>query len=201
MVLSRLKRAPSPQISYEAYDLSPAAASNILFSADELFRDIRGCRILDLGCGSGILAIGAAILGAEDVVGIDINIESVRMARQNASQARVTVDFIAGDIEAIRGYFDVVVMNPPFGTRRKGSDVVFLTKAMKVARRVYSLHKSGELNRSFLTKTIERLGGKVDVVFNMRIEIARTYEFHRKEHFAVDVNLFRVTNESSTWGN
>jgi len=201
MVLSRLKRAPSPQISYEAYDLSPAAASNILFSADELFRDIRGCRILDLGCGSGILAIGAAILGAEDVVGIDINTESVRMARQNASQARVTVDFIAGDIEAIRGYFDVVVMNPPFGTRRKGSDVVFLTKAMKVARRVYSLHKSGELNRSFLTKTIERLGGKVDVVFNMRIEIARTYEFHRKEHFAVDVNLFRVINESSTWGN
>jgi predicted RNA methylase len=49
-----------------------------------------------------------------------------------------------------------------------------------------------------LTKTIERLGGKVDAIFSMRIEIARTYEFHRKEHYAVDVDLFRAINESST---
>jgi predicted RNA methylase len=198
MTLSHLRRAPSPQISNEAYDLGSAAASDILFTADELFRDIRGRRVLDLGCGSGILAIGAALLEAEDVVGIDINIESIKTAIRNASDLGVTVDFVAGDIEAIRGLFDVVVMNPPFGTRRKGNDVIFLTKAMKVSRRVYSLHKSGELNRSFLIKTIERLGGKVDAIFSMRINIPRTYEFHKKERYAVDVDLFRAVSESST---
>ena len=43
----------------------------------------------------------------------------------------------------LRARADVVIMNPPFGTRRKGADVEFLRAAFRVARTsVYSLHKS-----------------------------------------------------------
>ncbi|KAL9399433.1 hypothetical protein Peur_008394 [Populus x canadensis] len=41
------------------------------------------------------------------------------------------------------GFVDTVAMNPPFGIRRKGADVDFLSAALKIAREaVYSLHKT-----------------------------------------------------------
>ncbi|MCL1810149.1 MAG: 50S ribosomal protein L11 methyltransferase [Clostridiales bacterium] len=39
--------------------------------------------VLDVGCGSGILSIAAALLGAEDVLGLDIDAEAVRVAKEN----------------------------------------------------------------------------------------------------------------------
>ena len=46
---------------------------------------------------------------------------------------------------------DVVVMNPPFGTRRKGADLAFLRAAFRLATgSVYSLHKSS--TRAYLQK-------------------------------------------------
>lgn len=197
IALSRLKPSPIPQLAYEAYDLNPAAAAEILFLAETRHRDIKGRRVLDLGCGSGILSIGAALLGAEGVLGVDINVESVRAARENARLAGVGVAFVAGDIEAVRGPFDVTVMNPPFGTRRRGVDVTFLRKAMVVSKYVYSLHKGGEGNRRFLRNVVEGLGGRVDAVFEMEIEIARTYEFHRKKRYPVAVDLYRVITDSA----
>ncbi len=48
-----------------------------------------GSRVIDVGTGSGILAIGAALLGAEDVLAVDIDPDAVRVARQNAEINRV----------------------------------------------------------------------------------------------------------------
>jgi len=192
IALSRLKPSPSPKLALEAYDLNPAAASEILFLAETRYGDIKGRTVLDLGCGSGILAIGAALLGAKDVLGIDINVESVKVGKRNARLVGTAVALVAGDIEAIRGPFDVTVMNPPFGTRRRGMDVTFLKKAMDVSKRVYSLHKGGERNRRFLRNVVEKLQGKVDAVYEMEIEIARTYEFHRKRRYQVAVDLYRI---------
>lgn len=53
--------------------------------------------LLDYGCGSGILAIAAAKLGAEEVVGVDIDPQAVLAARQNAVANQVTVDFYLPD--------------------------------------------------------------------------------------------------------
>jgi predicted RNA methylase len=196
IALSHLENCPSPKLAYEAYDLDPATASEILFLAETRYGDLKNRSILDLGCGSGILAIGAALLGAKEVVGIDINSESVATAKRNAHLFQVVADFIAGDIEAIRGAFDVTVMNPPFGTRKKGMDAIFLQKAMSVSKRVYSLHKRGVQNRMFLRNRVESLSGSVDAVFEIRIEIAKTYEFHKKRRYAVDVDLYRVVTNS-----
>ena len=50
--------------------------------------------IIDIGCGSGILAIAALKLGAKTAIGVDIDIESVRNARENADKNGIGAEFI-----------------------------------------------------------------------------------------------------------
>jgi len=70
----------------------------------------RGDSLLDYGCGSGILAIAAAKLGAIDVVGVDIDPQSVEASRANAERNEVLVRF--EDPGALQtGAFNVVVAN------------------------------------------------------------------------------------------
>lgn len=68
-----------------------------------------GNRVLDYGCGSGILAIGAAKFGAGEVVGVDIDEAAVASTRLNAQANGVAV--LAGEVDAVDGVFDVVVAN------------------------------------------------------------------------------------------
>jgi ribosomal protein L11 methyltransferase len=69
-----------------------------------------GMSVLDYGCGSGILAIAAARLGATDVVGVDIDPQAVTSARNNAESNRVSARFQDSACQ-LTGQFDRVVAN------------------------------------------------------------------------------------------
>ena len=69
-----------------------------------------GCRLLDYGCGSGILAIAAARLGAGSVAGVDIDPQAVDAARANAERNGVTALF-ADSAQPVAGEYDLVVAN------------------------------------------------------------------------------------------
>ena len=73
-----------------------------------------GLAMLDIGCGSGILAIASVLLGAESAVGVDIDAQSVKTARENAEINGVSdrTEFIVGDLaEKVSGRFPVVCAN------------------------------------------------------------------------------------------
>lgn len=69
-----------------------------------------GCSLLDYGCGSGILAIAAARLGAGRVAGVDIDPQAVDAARANAERNGVVALF-ADSAMPVAGEYDVVVAN------------------------------------------------------------------------------------------
>jgi len=69
-----------------------------------------GCSVLDYGCGSGILAIAAARLGAARVAGVDIDPQAVESARANAERNGVSALF-ADSAEPVAGEYDLVVAN------------------------------------------------------------------------------------------
>ena len=69
-----------------------------------------GCTVLDYGCGSGILAIAAARLGASRVAGVDIDPQAVEAARANAERNGVTALF-ADSAQPVAGEYDLVVAN------------------------------------------------------------------------------------------
>ena len=73
-----------------------------------------GERVLDVGCGSGILGIAAVMLGADSAFGVDIDEVAVRTANENAAVNHVQDKFtaIAGDlVDKVDGKYDIVVAN------------------------------------------------------------------------------------------
>ena len=73
-----------------------------------------GTNMLDIGTGSGILAIAAALLGADSAIGVDIDAQSVKTARENAeiNNVKEKCQFIVGDLaDKISGKFDVICAN------------------------------------------------------------------------------------------
>jgi ribosomal protein L11 methyltransferase len=69
----------------------------------------RGQRVLDYGCGSGILAIGAARFGADPIVAVDIDPAAVESTRLNADANRVSLH--TGLPDTVDGRFDLVLAN------------------------------------------------------------------------------------------
>lgn len=69
-----------------------------------------GDSVLDYGCGSGILAIAAAKLGASTLLGVDIDPQAVAAARYNAERNRVDVRFTDSSVK-IERRFDIVLAN------------------------------------------------------------------------------------------
>jgi ribosomal protein L11 methyltransferase len=75
------------------------------------YLDLEGLRVLDVGTGSGILAIAAAKRGAREVVGVDTDPLAVRAAKENAEANGVAVDARSGSAADVDGAFDVVLAN------------------------------------------------------------------------------------------
>ncbi|TPW16682.1 MAG: hypothetical protein FD129_666 [bacterium] len=99
------KKAWSTFAPTEVYTCQPAARL-------ALFAGIRaGQRVLDVGCGTGVVSLAAARLGAI-VTGLDLTPELLVRARENAAIAAVDIEWQEGDAEALPfadGSFDVVV--------------------------------------------------------------------------------------------
>ncbi|NDU85062.1 MAG: 50S ribosomal protein L11 methyltransferase [Ferrovum sp.] len=71
----------------------------------------QGQRILDYGCGSGILAIVAAMLSADQPIGVDIDPVAVQTARENAQLNQVSVSFFEATQTLDTPVFDGVIAN------------------------------------------------------------------------------------------
>ena len=68
MLLEEFETFKNPDPALEQYMTPPVVAARLLFHA-YMKGDIEGRSVLDLGCGTGILACGAALLGAKEVAG------------------------------------------------------------------------------------------------------------------------------------
>src|SRR3954462_442084 len=84
--------------------------------ADVLRREAPGADVLDVGTGSGILAVSAGLAGARSVTAVDVSRRALLAARVNGALNGVRVRTRRGDLlDAVAGErFDVIVSNPPY---------------------------------------------------------------------------------------
>jgi putative methylase len=189
--LDKLETLQNPKLGLEQYPVSAKAASELLFMAGFEHSDLEG-RIVDLGTGTGRLGIGAALMGASEVLGLDVDKSSVGVAVSNARKSKVDVSWIIGELDSIRGHFDAVLMNPPYGTRSPHQDTHFLSKAFQLAPVTYSIHKSS--TRSFLIEFAKKNGRTVDTVRSLEMSIPHLFQFHQKKWKTVQVDLLRISS-------
>src|SRR5512133_2248776 len=97
MILQRLAGFSRPRAALEQYQTPAPLAARLLYHA-LMKGDIAGKAVCDLGCGTGILAIGAALLGAERVTGVDIDTGAIVVAHENAALLGVEVTFLSADL-------------------------------------------------------------------------------------------------------
>jgi len=216
-VISEIEPHPSPKAYLEQYTISAKVAAEILYTAAYIYDDIIDRTIVDLGCGTGRLAIGAVLLGAREAVGVDIDKVAVKLAQTNAEKMRVKerTHWIIADVDVVHGSFNTVLQNPPFGVQRRGADRKFIKKSLELGCRIYSLHKSVKGSREFfkrlrsrgtgfiptqpspfLKRFIEGHGGKIEAVYAILMTIPHMFEFHRKQKHRFVVDLYVIEGES-----
>jgi putative methylase len=187
--LAKLKILETPIVRLEQYPVSPEAAAELLYMAGFEHDDLKG-RVVDLGTGTGRLAIGAALMGAKQVVGIDVDSRTLDLARRNAETVGVHVEWVESDIDHFGGTYDTVIMNPPYGTRNVHADTRFLDKAFQIARVTYSIHKSS--TREFLIKYVQKSNRRIDEPRSLEMKIPHLFDFHNRKWSSVEVDLCRI---------
>ncbi|GKV06649.1 hypothetical protein SLEP1_g18518 [Rubroshorea leprosula] len=114
----------------------------------------------------------------------------------NAEDLELDIDFVQCDIKNLgwRGRtVDTVVMNPPFGTRKKGADMDFLFVALNVASQaVYSLHKTSTREHVKRAALRDFNASSAEVLCELRFDVPQLYKFHKKKEVDVAVDLWRL---------
>lgn len=173
------------------------ALYNVLQVAN-VYNEFEGQVVLDLGCGTGMLSIGAAMLGAPCVIGVDIDEDALEIAQKNVSEydPPLPIEFINCDVTSLSQQqklrADTVIMNPPFGTRKKGIDMEFLRVAFQISKSsVYSLHKSS--TRPYIMRVAQQeFGAKsAQVLAQLRYDLPASYVFHKQKTKDIEVDLWR----------
>lgn len=112
----RLPAAPELRLLRSPGVYRPQSDTWLLASAAAAARIPGGARVLDICTGTGALAITAAMLGARDVVAIDVSRRAVLSARLNAWLHGQQIRALRGSMLALpaTASFDVVLANPPY---------------------------------------------------------------------------------------
>ena len=193
MKLQRIAGYSHPRAALEQYQTPAPLAARLLYHA-LMKGDIEGKTVCDLGCGTGVLAIGAALLGADCVRGVDSDPKAVEGANANAALLDADVEFIVADLRdaALPGLLepcDTVIMNPPFGAQKAHADRPFIDLALSIAPVTYCIFNAGstqfiETYTAGRAEIDERVGG----VF----PIKRTFSFHTHDVQEIEVEILRL---------
>jgi 23S rRNA (cytosine1962-C5)-methyltransferase len=140
----------------------PAGAHKTGFFADQrenrewLSRQCAGKRVLDLCCNTGGFGVYAAVRGASEVVGIDIDNDVLEIARGNAKLNDARIRFVQADIfpwlrdAAAQGeQFDVVILDPAKMTRDREQVIPALKKYLDMNKLALATVKPGGLFATF----------------------------------------------------
>jgi putative methylase len=196
MTLQRLGGYPHPRASLEQYQTPAPLAARLLYHA-LMKGDIEGRTVCDLGCGTGVLAIGSSLLGADGVKGVDCDPDAIVVANANAELLHTEVEFIVAEVkdEALQGRLgscDTVIMNPPFGAQKAHADRPFIDLALSVAPVVYSIFNAG--SAQFIETYTEgraKIDEKVGGIFPLR----RTFSFHTQDVQEIEVEILRLIRQ------
>ena len=186
----------NPRAGLEQYPTPPDLAAHVVHLAD-LHGDIDGRTVLDLGTGTGMLGLAAALRGPARVFGVELDRAPLTTAVANERRvaASAPVHWVQGD--ATRLPLDIpdavtVVMNPPFGAQNDNqhADRGFLAAASRTATVSYSVHNAG--SQAFVESFAADNAGEVTHAFAADFAIDAQFDHHTDDSRDIDAEVYRI---------
>lgn len=184
-----------PKVKLEQYSLSNEIIAFILLISKY---DLINRNVVDFGCGTGRLTLPIHKFFSKRVLGVDSDISVGNQFLENMKKVNVRTDLLISSVEFIevkkwRKMSPTTIMNPPFGTKRRGIDQVFLKKALKFSNVVLSVHKSSKSSRRLWKDIATSFNKKVKILATFEFSIKRTFLFHTQNEYSVEVDLLRFS--------
>lgn len=195
IALSRLEGFKEPKVRVEQYNVDSEIGAFVLWNG-LLKGDIRQKVSVDLGCGTGILGIGALLLGAKKVFFVDSDSSALETAMNSFKKVEREFSikghavFVCKDVEKFSEKCDTVIENPPFGVKVRHADRIFLKKAFGTGDVIYSFHKSE--SKKFIERFSIKNGFEITDVWDFKFPLKASYKFHTRQIKYIDVSCFRL---------
>lgn len=192
--LSKLKGFLDPKMSLEQY-ITPSDIAAMAIWHAYMKGDMEKVSV-DLGCGTGILGIGALMMGAKYVFFVDNDEKALDICKDNINKLksegliRDNYKMINGDVSQFSEKVDVVLQNPPFGTKVRHADRLFLIHAFRLADVIYTFHKSETF--PFVKAICEDNGFVINEKLDLKMPLKAQFQFHRRQIHRIDVGFYRI---------
>ncbi len=202
IILSKLQDFRETNVKLEQYSTPSEIAAAVLWDA-YMNGDIEGKTVLDAACGPGFFGIGALMLGAKKVYFVDIDKEAIEITSSNLKASGISRGFELLNIDIsdfenradAGNRVDVILQNPPFGTKTKHIDKLFLEVAFNSADVVYSMHKKE--TKKFVERISEDHGFEITHYREYDFALKNTMKFHKKKVVHVMVGCWRFEKKIS----
>ena len=191
--LSMLKGFPTANRKLEQYTTNSEIAATALWEA-YMQNKIKDKVVADFGCGTGIFGIGCLLLGAKQVYFVEIDQFCVATLEKNLDYLKKTYD-LDGSYKVlyrdVGGFFDkvdLVIQNPPFGTKDIHADKKFLEKAFEVSDTIFTFHKTS--TRKFIEAITKDHKFMIKHSWDFAFPLKKTMKHHTKERQIIEVTCF-----------
>jgi putative methylase len=191
VALSRLQSFEKPSFRLEQYPTDSEIAAEILWVAYQN-KDLEDKVIADLGCGTGILGIGAMFFSPKKVYFVDIDEKPQKKLEENLQFMELTgeKEIILSDVTQFNKPVDVVLQNPPFGVKNAHADKKFVEQAFKISKVIYSFHKLE--SQGFIEKISADNNFKITHFFSFEFPLKNTMAYHEKKLQRIKVGCWRM---------
>lgn len=186
----------NPRASLEQYPTPPALAAHVIHLAD-LHDDIEGRTVVDLGAGTGMFTLGAALRSPTRVIALELDDQPLSTAVENRRRVGTTTPIHWLQADATQPPLCLsdpvtVVMNPPFGAQngQEGADRAFLKTAAEIADVSYSVHNTG--SQEFIEAFAADNGGAVTHAFAAEFELHNQFDHQSDDRRDIETEVYRI---------
>ena len=198
MKISKMNGFKSPIIELEQYTTQGSLAARWVRLAKDMGDMQAGCTVADLGCGTGVLGLGALFCGASAAIMVDIDQSALDIVQDNASSAGLSenVEIICSDVVAANlEHTDLILCNPPWGTQKMGADAPFFEAIRNAGVPAYVLHSS---DAKHVAARFDSWGWYVQEMFSEQFDLGSSHTHHTRRRVTTQATLWRLLPPGAT---
>jgi len=195
MLLSGLTPNPNESVDLEQYGTEGDLAARWLADIAAFGDLYKGCKVVDLGAGNGVLGLGALAMGAGRAILVEADEAACKVAKSNAESMdstdlveviRTTLGSDPVDLSSV----DVVISNPPWGRQTPKADRPFLEAILSIGVPAHLMHSA---EATHIRPLFEVAGWSAERYGEADFALPAAYSHHSRRRGRTRAAFWRLT--------